>query len=109
MATSSPISRNIAALLANARLAAAASGAYATCMWFDLCRAISWSRVTPYSTACIIGHCGVVICHSRSVSARDVAGVTAQHLRHGVAAGVNVERPVGRVVGPRVEERDSVE
>jgi hypothetical protein len=26
----------------------------------DLCRAIIWSRVTPSSTACMIGHCGGV-------------------------------------------------
>ena len=30
-------------------------------MWFALCRAIIWSRDTPYVTACMIGHCGVVI------------------------------------------------
>src|SRR5690348_9798656 len=46
--TSSPIPRNIAAFEAKARLAPSASGAYATCMWLDLWRAIIWSRVTPY-------------------------------------------------------------
>src|ERR1035438_10790906 len=37
-------------------------------MWLALCLAIIWSRETPYITACITGHCGVVIFHRRSVS-----------------------------------------
>ena len=39
----------------------------------------------------------------------DVAGGGAQHLRHGVAGCVDVERPVGRVEGARVEQRDAGE
>jgi hypothetical protein len=39
----------------------------------------------------------------------DVAGAIAQQLRHGVAAGVDVERPTGRIEGARVEQRDAVE
>ena len=35
-----------------------------------LWRPIIWSRETPYVTACMIGHCGVVICQRRSVSSR---------------------------------------
>jgi len=34
-------------------------------MWWALWRAIIWSRVTPYVTACMIGHCGVVACQRR--------------------------------------------
>src|SRR5690606_17341217 len=56
------------ALAARAWSAAAASLAYATWMWLDRCRAMNWSRDTPCSTACMIGHSRVVSAQRRSVS-----------------------------------------
>ena len=84
-------------------------------MWLALCRAMNWSRLTPCSTACMIGHCGVVASSRRWVSsagssttvARPMSTCSApsmmntrdQTISPGLDTPLSVPPPSGKYIG----------